>query len=675
MQNMLPLIAMLCSALLIAASGAPGLATRAGSRRGQLSSTVPIVAGAVIGSLASLAALLMPQHSAPILTVQAIYPNWPLHFRFDSLSAFFALPVLIMAAIGAIYGHGYLNEHHHPRTGRRLRFFYGLFVAGMILVTLADDGLAFLMAWEIMALASFFLIATEDQKPVCRQAAWIYFVATHMATLLLMGLFALLHAASGSFLLVPVPATAGWQMETAIFVLALAGFGLKAGIMPLHFWLPGAHAQAPSHISALLSGVLLKIGIYGLLRILTLLPHPPLAWGVIFLVLGSVNALLGVVYALGQHDIKQLLAYHSIENIGIILMGLGVGMIGAATHHPIWEILGFAGCLLHVWNHAIFKSLLFFAAGSVVLAARTRQIDALGGLAKRMAATSNLFLIGALAICGLPPLNGFISELLVYLGLLHGAVGSEPGIRALTAVDAVILAMVGSLAVACFVKVFGVAFLGTPRTQRIARAHESPRVMIGAMIPLAALCGLIGVFPVAVLLPVSHAAGICTGQVNAQNLLSRAFPWAALSEVNVGIVIAACMVVLAVRVYRRHITVARAPTWACGYARPGSRMQYTGTSFAGILVGLWRWVLQPVTHGDVTTDLFPAPVERETEVPPFITDRASRRLWYYAKLGARPIRRLQQGSIQQYLFYMLLAAAILLALIPVSSIMAKLWGI
>ncbi|MGC8559868.1 MAG: proton-conducting transporter membrane subunit [Phycisphaerae bacterium] len=665
---MLPLIVILGAAFLIAAGGIPGLVSKPGASWGQLSATALTCAGGILGAAACLGVLLFSHGSVPVFTLRAVYPNWPLHFRLDPLSAFFALPVFVMASAGAIYGHGYWNERRHPRTGRRLRFFYGLFVAGMVLVTVADDGLAFIIAWEIMALASFFLIATEDQHAACRQAAWVYFVATHLATLLLMALFALLHAATGSFLLVAVPAAAGWKIETAIFLTALAGFGLKAGIMPLHFWLPGAHAQAPSHISALLSGVLLKIGIYGLLRILTLLPHPPAFWGVMILGLGSINALLGVVYALGQHDIKRLLAYSSIENIGIILMGLGVAMIGVATDHPVWEVLGIAGCLLHVWNHALFKSLLFFSAGSVISAARTRQIDSLGGLARHMAWSSNLFLVGAMAICGLPPLNGFVSELLIYLGLFHPVAGKDSGVWASISADAVILAVVGSLAVACFVKVYGVVFLGSPRTEHAAKVHESPRSMMAPMLLLAGLCGLVGVFPLVVLVPLSHAAAAWMGRAHVQGMLSRAFPWGPLTVLNFSLVAVAVAVFTLVRILRRFVHVSRAPTWGCGYSAIGSRMQYTGTSFAGILVGLWSWVLRPLAHGKATIGLFPKPVEHETEIPPFITDRATQSLWHYIQLGARPIRRLQQGSVQQYLIYMLLAVVVLMALIPLSNL-------
>src|SRR5205807_3118219 len=263
-------------------------------------------------------------------------------------------------------------------------------------------------------------VATEDHEESVRAAGWRYLAASHLAALCLFAMFALLRSATGTFNLVAIPDTLSIPgMATAIFLLALIGFGLKAGIMPMHVWLPSAHANAPSHVSALLSGLMIKMGIYGLVRICSLLPTPPVWWGSLLLGFGAISGVLGVAFAIGQHDLKRLLAYHSIENIGIIVMGLGLAMLGRSLNRTDWILLGLGGALLHVWNHALFKSLLFLSAGSVVHAAHTREIDRLGGLGKVMPCTAFCFLIGAVAICGLPPLNGFVSELLIYLGLFR----------------------------------------------------------------------------------------------------------------------------------------------------------------------------------------------------------------------------------------------------------------
>ena len=383
----------------------------------------------------------------------------------------------------------------HPENGRKLRFFYGTLTAGMALVVIARNGVLFLFGWEIMALSAFFLVTTEDGVREVRRSGWIYLVATHVAALCLLALFSLLRAASGSFSLEPLQANsltpAGtmypWS-ATAIFVCALVGFGLKAGIMPLHVWLPGAHANAPSHVSAIMSGVMIKMGIYGLVRVLGAAAAPPLAWGYTVLGLGVVSGVLGVAFAVGQHDLKRLLAYHSIENIGIIVIGLGLALIGRTLARADWIVLGLGGALLHVWNHALFKSLLFFSAGSVIHATGTREIDRLGGLAKAMPRTSLAFLVGAVAICGLPPLNGFVSELLIYLGLF-GTLGIGEGSACpLAAFAAPALALIGGLAVACFVKVFGAVFLGSARTEVARHAHESAGSMLGPMGVLMGCC-------------------------------------------------------------------------------------------------------------------------------------------------------------------------------------------
>jgi hydrogenase-4 component B len=658
---------------LIAISGVPGAAAHRRAAWSQTTATILTLSGSVIGLIGGLAALVTGQVS--MARIPGIWPGLPLHFRMDDLSAFFTVLIFLMAAAGSVYGQGYWRQAEHPTTGRKLRFLYGLLVASMVMVTLAYDALAFLLAWEIMALTSFFLIATEDHKPECRQAAWIYFVATHIGTLALFAMFALLHDASGTFLLLPIPVATGLGLETAIFLLALFGFGLKAGVMPLHFWLPGAHANAPSHISALLSGVLLKVGIYGLLRILTLLPDPPAVWGVLILILGTISAVLGVAFALGQHDIKRLLAYHSIENIGIILMGLGLAMIGIAIQRPVWVVLGIAGCLLHVWNHGLFKSLLFFSAGSVVHTTGTRDIDSLGGLAQRMPWSAGLFMIGAIAICGLPPLNGFISELLVYLGLLRPAAHPAAGGWAAVALATAALAVVGALAVACFVKVFGAVFLGSGRTDCADKAHESPISMIGPMMVLAGVCALIGIAPMIVVLPLGHAVAAWTGNATALHRLTVALPWRTLTVISTSFAAVLVILVLAARLSLRTAAAPREPTWACAYALRSSRMQYTASSFAQLLVGLLRWVLRPVTHGKEPRQLFAQNVQRHTNVPDFVTDRAGFKAWNQLKQWLMPMRRVQQGSVQEYLLYMLLALFLLLAsLIPIGSLFTHVMG-
>lgn len=580
----------------------------------------------------------------------------------DGLSAVFLLPIFLISLLGNIYGLGYWNQAEHPQNGRKLRLFYGFLTAGLALLVIAKSGVLFLFGWEIMALSAFFLVTTEDDKREVRETGWVYLVATHTATLCLFGMFALLRAASGSFDLVPLkPESLTPTLATAIFALALVGFGLKAGIMPLHVWLPGAHAAAPSHVSAIMSGVLIKMGIYGLVRVTSLLPNPPVEWGCIVLALGVISGVLGVAFAVGQHDLKRLLAYHSIENIGIIVMGLGLALIGRSLGRTDLVILGLAGGLLHVWNHALFKALLFLSAGSVVHATGTREIDHLGGLAKKMPATALCFLVGAVAICGLPPLNGFVSEFLIYVGLLgtlSSADGPAFGGAALAAPG---LALIGALAVACFVKAYGVVFLGTPRSEHARHPHESPPRMIFPMGVLIACCFLIGLFP-RVLAPIlGQAITAWAPDFNdAGSRLTTLVPLGWITTMGLSLIVALAVACTLLWWLVGRSPVAESPTWGCGYAAPEASMQYTSSSFAQMLVKLFAWALRPRMHKPPEMGLFPQQAAFHSDVPDTVLDEAVQPFFHHAAGLFSRFRVFQAGSIQAYLLYMFLALIALL---------------
>ncbi|HEV8605478.1 MAG TPA: proton-conducting transporter membrane subunit [Tepidisphaeraceae bacterium] len=615
------------------------------------------VAGCGLGIMVALAALTGGASAG--ITLRGPLSDLTLHYRLDPLSAFFMLPICVVGAAGSVYGLRYWSQKEHPRTGQRLRFCYGLLIASLIMVVLAADSIAFLLAWEVMALSAFFLVSTEEHRKEAREAGWLYLVSTHVGTLSLFALFALLRMATGSFDFRPLAAgQAGLAMRTAIFVMAVIGFGVKAGMMPFHFWLPSAHANAPTHISAILSSVVLKVGIYGLLRTLTLLPNPPVSWGGVVLLLGTVSAVLGVLFALGQHDLKRLLAYHSIENIGIILMGLGLALIGQARGRPDLVVLGLAGCLLHVWNHSLFKSLLFYSAGSVIHAVHTREIDLMGGLAKPLPKTALLFLIGAVAICGLPPLNGFISELFVYLGLFRSLSGA-PG----AALAAPALALVGALALACFVKAFGAVFLGNPRSGGIERVHEAPWPMIVPMWVLAICCTIIGILPSIVVRPLNAVIHQWDPQLAQGPALNVLAPVASL----VPITLTVSAIVLIAFLWSRW-SLARAGgkwalTWDCGYARPGSRMQYSGSSFAATLVEMFKAVLRPRIHQPKIAAPFPAAATKfHSQVDDLVLDGFLGPMWrrFRSRLGW--LRVLQQGRVQTYVLYILIIVSLLLLL-------------
>ncbi len=569
-----------------------------------------------------------------------------LHLRLDAISAFFLALLATIGGACSLYAHGYWTDAEHPASAPSGRAWLSAVMASMALVLLSTNGLHFLIAWEAFSVGVYFLITLERHKSEVRSSGWLFFAASRAGTLCLVVFFVGLATRTGSWELGPMrdrPELAPW------FWLALCGFGLKAGMYPLHIWLPSAHGNAPSHVSAFLSGVAIKMGIYGLVRFSGWLPTPEAA-GWVVAALGATSAVLGVAFALGQHDLKRLLAYHSVENIGIILMGLGFAMMAAAHGHALWGQLALAGSLLHVWNHGLFKALLFLGAGSVLHSTGTREMSRLGGLWRTMPWTAGMFALGAVAIAGLPPLNGFISELLVYLGLF-GAASSHGPLSWVAAPAAILLCMTGALALACFVKACGVVFLGLPRSEAAAKAHESGWVMRVPMLLLGLACVIIGLAPAQVwpLLasPISAWSSAWTGG-------AVPVPLAALGGFNIGLVVLSVLVAVGLRRRVRHNGIERAVTWDCGYVRPTPRMQYTAGSFAAIITAWFSWALRPRRHTRLPKTQFPAHASFEEHTPETI-------LAYVVEPGGRLVmhavgaaRRLQHGRIQAYVLYVLI---------------------
>jgi hydrogenase-4 component B len=512
-----------------------------------------------------------------------------------------------------------------------------------------------------MALLVYLAMCLEHGRPEVREAGLQYLVASHVTTLLMIVLFSLIAQHGGYSFPAGGSLSPDTAVATAIFLTALVAFGMKAGIMPLHTWLPTAHANAPSHISAVMSGIVIKMGIYGLLRTLSFFSTPPLWWGILLLCLGIISAVVGVLFAIGQHDLKRLLAYHSIENIGIIVMGIGVALIGLTTGNRILFVLGMAGALLHVLNHALFKSLLFLGAGAVIHVAGTRDIDRMGGLSRTLPLTSLAFLTGAVAICGLPPLNGFVSELLIYLGIFKGFGTTSGTAAASLGVAAPLLALTGGLALACFVKVYGCVFLGEPRSP-LPGPHESP-AMTGAMAILAGLCALIGLLPfAAVRLLEPVLAGIYPEQ---GALLPSIRTTAHLYGLSLA---AAALILLIILLTFWYLSRLRAGpsgttgTWDCGYAAPSPSMQYTASSFAEMLVGIFGGILRPERHQPEIKGLFPGRSSFQSHVPEVVLEKGI--LPFLAAVDRRlvAIRRLQNGQLNHYILYIFAALIILLAL-------------
>src|SRR5579862_4116450 len=524
---------------LLAASGVVSLPLAFRSLAGQRWAMVFMVAGSALGLLV-IGRLLLRGDTAS-LDHAWLLPWGSFRLRADPLACFFLVPVFLIPALGSVYGLGYWSPLDHPGSARRLQFFQGLLAASMALVVLAESGVLFLIAWEVMALSAYFLATSDETDAAACKAGWMYLVGAHVSAVFLIAFFSLLHRSTGAFTLADIkPGLLPSGVATALLILGLLGFGFKIGLMPLHLFLPGAPAHAPSHVSALLSGVTYKVGIYGLIRIHGLLPVPPAWWGGLVLFAGSASAILGIAFALAQNSLKKALAYSSFENVGIISMGLGLALLGRSFGRGDWIALGLGGALFHSWNHAIFKPLFFFTAGTIERAVGTTEINTLGGLAKVLPRTATLFLLASAAICGLPPLNGFASELLIYLGLFRAAGLAEaggPGSWPLATLAAPCLALAGTLAVACFVNLSGAIFLGQSRRAPSAKVPgDPPRSMLGPMIVLAALCAILGTAPGLVLPLIDHAVGAWTGTAcSSSPPLSVLFPARGISVAVVAV--------------------------------------------------------------------------------------------------------------------------------------------
>ncbi len=643
-------ILVIAGVALCMASGLPSLATR----RASAATTVLIVTGSAIGVIGAVLGLT---GGAAGLSLPWHIPGGVLAIRVDALSAFFAAPVFLLAGAGGLYADRYWPAAR-TRAGY-VRAFFGLMTGALALVMCAANTILFLAAWEIVAVSSFFLIATEHELAESRNAAWIYVTASHVATLALFAIVVLLHGVTHTWAFVPLAAgTGALPAGHALLCLALIAFGIKAGLMPFHIWLPGAHAAAPSHVSAVMSGVAIKMGVYGLVRLLSLFDAVPSAFGTALLLAGIASSILGVAFAIAQHDLKRLLAYHSIENIGIIVTGLGIGVVAQTHGQPLLAVLGYAGALLHVWNHGLFKALLFLSAGAAIHSAHTREIDRMGGLARRMPWTAAAFLIGAVAITGLPPLNGFVSEWLLYVAGFTSITSSPHGGPALLLILVVpALALTGALALACFVKAFGTVFLGAPRSTAASDAREVPATMRAATVPLILGCAAIGLVPAffgPLLGRAVHAAAPRLPMPATLTALLQPIQTSAL--VIAGIAIAAVLALLAVT--RRAAT---ALTWDCGYAAPNARMQYTASSTARGVVGLFGWAMRPVIHTPRPLTLFPFAAAFESHIPDTVLDRALLPTLRGARWVLGFARYFQHGRMQLYLLYLGVTLVALLA--------------
>src|SRR6266481_1543889 len=486
------LLALACAAVLIS-TAALAVVVADEARARQVVYGVCLIASLTLLSIALLA-LLGFSDVPSAATLPLGIPWLGAHFRLDALSAFFLAVFNLGAAAASLFALGYGRHEDAPR---RVLPFYPAFLAGMSIVVLADDAFTFLVSWEFMSLSSWALVMAHHRVADNVRAGYVYLIMASFGTLALLLTFGLLAGADGGYAFADIrgahPSTA---VATSILILALIGAGSKAGLVPLHVWLPLAHPAAPSHVSALMSGVMTKVAVYGFVRVIfDLLGPPAWWWSMPVIALGGVTAALGVLYALMQHDLKRLLAYHTVENIGIIFIGLGLALAFEANGIGWAAALALTAALFHVFNHSLFKSLLFFGAGAVLNATGTRDMEHLGGLIHRMPKTSFAFLVGCVAISALPPLNGFVSEWLTFQAILISPRLAEWGLKITVPAVGALLALSAALAAACFVKAFGVTFLGRPRTPAAERARETDRYSLAAMFAFAAICLLAGIFP------------------------------------------------------------------------------------------------------------------------------------------------------------------------------------
>ncbi len=575
----------------------------------------------------------------------------------DSLSAFFIIVINITVLTGLLYARGYLAPYYRRKSPLRFSIHYFSYLwlwLSMLMVVMIRDGLSFLIVWEIMALSSFFLVIFDAEERSILKTGISYLIQMHVGMFFILIAFLIVGKATGRMSFDVLGEYFSTHRNLPLFLLFFTGFALKAGFIPLHTWLPEAHPAAPSHVSGVMSGVMIKMGIYGIVRVLIDMQSDLLVTGVIILVISLISGVMGVMMAIMQNDLKRLLAYSTIENIGIIGAGTGLGVIGMALGNPALTLLGFSGGLMHILNHSLFKSLLFFNAGSVCQASHTPNIEHLGGLMKRMPYTAILFLIGSLAICGLPPFNGFISEYLIYMGMFHSLSGSTLFHSVLILGSIVGLSLIGGLAIFCFTRAFGIVFLGEPRTDRAIHVTEVSRGMIIPQLLAVAFILVIGLASPLAVRPV-FAITVQTFGINNPIMVSGAF-LTNLAQISImgGVFVVTLVVLLVYRHYHlRRRVVERAPTWGCGYTAGTARHQYTGTSFAYNYNHVAKPVLQTRKVMDEISEdeIFP----RKRSFVSYSDDFFKKILidmpvdWFSGLL--KRIAVMQTGQIQHYILY------------------------
>ena len=586
----------------------------------------------------------------------------------DKLSALMLVIISVASIATVLYSRGYVEGYLKRFSEAHISMHYTALVTlvvSMMLVVMSSGGFSFLFAWELMTIASFMLILFEADRQEVRRAALNYLVMMHIGFLFLVVGFVMLFNVAGSANFSAINDYYEHANLLPLFVVLFIGFGMKAGLFPMHIWLPEAHPAAPSHVSAIMSGVMIKTGVYGIIRIMqveNLEGDMLFTIGLIVLVSGAVTGLWGVIFAAMQNDVKRLLAYSSIENIGVILIGLGIAAVGHAAGSPLVGMCGMCGALLHMVNHSLFKTMLFFSAGNIYSKMHTTAMNQMGGLAKHMPITAIMMLFATVAICALPPLNGFVSELLIYIGMFNGVSSGYEVLYSVTGI--IVLSLIGGIVVLAFTKLYSVVFLGSPRSHHVAECTEVDNLRIAAMCIPAAFILIIGLAPQYIILPIADVAEQVTNSVNTIAVEHFAPTLSALSYVSIAFVVVVVLLYVIKRSAQRNRVVSEGPTWGCGFTAVNTRMQYTGESFSEGLENIGKPLMKNTVDGRAVdkNEIFPMPHRYRIRHNDKIDSLLGR--WWVQMMHRinEYVMRLRTGKVNNYITFALLFFVVVLIL-------------
>lgn len=639
-----------------------------------VSNSICIVA-ALFGAAASLIKIFSGTTKTSSFIMHSPIPQISIDIKIDNLSAFFVLCLSILVLSVSLYSIGYISHYYGKRNVGYFNFLYTTFILSMFFVMISGNAIFFYIAWEAMSIISYFLVIFESEHEENLKAGKLYIIMTHLGTAFLLIGFMMMYSYTKSFDIFGSSAAIPDAAKNLMFVFFLIGFGTKAGVVPLHIWLPYAHPAAPSNVSALMSGIMIKTAIYGMIRfMLCYLQIQDSWWGVVILCIGIVSAVLGVAYALMEHNIKRLLAFHSVENIGIILIGIGVSFIAFAQNNEFLGGLALIAALLHTFNHTLFKGGLFLGAGAIQYAAHTKDIEKLGGLIKKMPITALMVLCFSLAISAIVPFNGFISEWMIYQSLFLNIGFGMPALNILSILSIAALALSGALAAACFVKLFGISFLGLPRSEKAQKAKEVPVTMNIGMGILGIFCLLIGLFPVFFINIVDQVVFSLVGSSISENLQGGFFKMSStlivsgnsIAPVEILIVLAVTIVsvLIIIRLMAGKYVERKYGTWDCGFEALNSRMQYSATGFSKPIRIVLSILYRPgrkVVVEEGASDYFPTSIKYKVWTEPIFEKYLYNPVLRLAtNFSLKIIRLVQTGSVHAYLIYIFVSVIALM---------------